>query len=141
MCEDKVTCNIIQRAMVEDSIPELTSAENEHLAACEVCTEMLLTRLLQQKPKVVIPAEFAARVRSRLPAEHKVASARRLIPAYGFITAVAVLTVMALVWCVFAYVDPQWWTLQGTLPLVLEYIVTFEIGGIALWLGIRRSAG
>jgi hypothetical protein len=141
MCEDKMICERVQRAMRTDSIPEFTDAENEHLAACGTCTELLLTHLLQQKLEIAVPTEWAARVASRLTAEIKTARAHRPIPAYGFTTAVAVLMVMSLAWSVFAYVDPQWWTLQGGLSLVLEGIVTFEIGIIALWLGIRRSAG
>ncbi|HUZ05845.1 MAG TPA: hypothetical protein VMU62_10835 [Acidobacteriaceae bacterium] len=139
--EDGVSCEAVQRAMRQqavrgESIPEFTTAENEHLAACDACTEMLLTRMLDQKPEIVIPTGFAVRVRAQLPDSAKTV---RAIPAYGLRTAVAVLLLLALASSVFAYSDPRLWTISNRLSFVLECIVTFEIGGIALWLGTRRS--
>ncbi len=139
MFKNNVTCEGIRRAMYENPMPDFTSAEDQHLAACNACTELLLTRMLDQKPQVVVPAEFAARVRSQLARENVTAKTLRRIPAYGFTTAIAVLLVLAIAWTVFAYVDPQWWTIRGTLSLLVESVVTLEIGGIALWLGTRSS--
>ena len=140
--EDRVNCEAAQRAMREqavrgDSIPEFTAAENEHLATCNACMDTLLAHMLDQKPEVAVAAGFAARVRAQLPDSTR---AVRRAPAYGLLTAVAVLMVLALAWSIFAYVvDPQWLAVGNRLSLALEYIVTCEIGGIALWLGARRT--
>lgn len=140
MCEDKVTCESVQRVLGEHSMPELTLAQDEHLAACEDCAERMVTRLLQQKPEIAVPAEFAIRVRSRLPGRTLPARDRRT-RSYGFATAIAALMLLALAWSVVAYVDPQGLPLSGRLSLILGYVVTFEIGAIALWLGLRRTVG
>ncbi len=140
MCEDKMICESVQRAMYSNLIAELTYAENEHLAACGTCADLLVIHLLQRKPEIPVPEEWAVSVALQA-AETKTGRAHRPTPAYGFATAVAVLMVMALGWSVLAYVDPQRWVLESGLSRVLAGIVTFEIGVIALWLGIRRSAG
>jgi len=140
MREDEVICKSLQQDLSQDFTPELTFAEKEHLAVCDACTDLLLTRLLHQKPRVEMPADFATRVRSTLDPEPRKWRRNRMTPAYGFTTAIAVLILLTLTWSAFAYVDPNWSTLNGAIPLMLEYIVTTEIAAIALWLGIRRSA-
>jgi hypothetical protein len=54
-------------------------------------------------------------------------------------TAVVVLMALVLAWSVLNYFNSRWWTFSGTLFIVLESVVTQEIGGIALWLSTRNS--
>ena len=117
----------------------LTAAESAHVKSCDTCLEAWLeatvTRALDAKPEVRVPADFAARVGARLPEK------RSPVPLkgdrtrhWGLATAI-LLVAVGLVAAAFA--DPS--GLNTRMGLVFMALVVSEIAGIALWLGAGRS--
>lgn len=145
MHDSEITCQAVQSRIAEDFVPEFTTAESEHLAACVGCAELLTVRLLREPPEVSVPPGFAARVRSRVSrvSVHAAQSpVRRPVPSFGFLTTVVVLLLAALVWIALSFLNPQQWVFGSGLTSVLIFCTLgIEIGGIGLWLGLRSSTG
>jgi hypothetical protein len=130
MSSSAMNCESLQRAMIEER-RELTMDEAAHLAACDECMEVMLTVSLEEKPIVAVPADFAARVVAGLPARQTKRAAIRTPRPWGFMTAMAIATVLLVV-C-FAGSPP----VNTWVGLVFVLLVASEIAGLALWLGPR----
>jgi len=96
--------------------------------------EAAITRALDRKPEVAVPADFAARVRAALPAQPKVRTQRSV----GQITAGVAAVGLVLALCVLApHARPSF----GSMAFDLEMVLVVELMGVAAWLGMRRSDG
>ena len=92
-------------------------------------------QVLDEKPAVKIPADFAARVTAQLPEKHSTpAGTRSSTPHWGLITAIVLVTCGMIGT---AIADPSGLTTR--MGIIFLLIVASEIAGIALWLGIGRS--
>ena len=128
MRDNNMNCEALQLALNE--VRELTAEEAEHLEACDTCLDASLTAMLNAKPEVEIPREFAARVVAGLPAKSAV---RAWWPRHaGLMTAMVV--VAALLVVSFAGPKPANW-----IGLVFMLLVATEVAGIALWLAPKQS--
>jgi CHASE2 domain-containing sensor protein len=129
MRDNDVICEALQRALNEER--ELTAEECAHLEECETCLDASLTAMLNAKPAVEIPAEFAARVVAAVPAK---SAARTRWPRHaGLITAMAVVAVLLAV-C-FAAPKPA----NNWIGIFFMLLVATEVAGIALWLAPKHS--
>jgi hypothetical protein len=129
MRDNGVNCEALQRTLRGER--ELTAEESAHLEECDVCLDVSLTVMLDIKPEVEIPRDFAARVAASLPA--KTAARTRWPRHAGLITAMAVVTVLLVV-C-FAGAKPA----DNWIGLVFMLLVATEVAGIALWLAPKHS--
>jgi len=93
-----------------------------------------ITRALDRKPEVVVPADFAARVRAALPAQPKVRTERSV----GRIAAGVATVGLVLALCVLA---PHARPGVQNMAFALEMVLVVELVGVAAWLGMRRSDG
>jgi hypothetical protein len=94
--------------------------------------EAAITRALDRKPEVAVPVDFAARVRSALPAQAKVKTRRSVGREAAMVAAVGL--VLAL--CVLApHARPSF----ESVAFDLEMVLVVELIGVAAWLGTRRS--
>ncbi|HEX3472838.1 MAG TPA: hypothetical protein VHT28_16780 [Silvibacterium sp.] len=135
MRDNGVICEALQRALNEERTlrgeRELTAEECAHLEECDACLDASLTVMLDAKPEVEIPADFAARVAASLPAK---SAARTRWPRHtGLITAIVLVAVLLVV-C-FAGPKPA----DNWIGLVFMLLVATEVAGIALWLGPKQS--
>lgn len=129
MRDNDVNCEALQRALNEER--ELTAEESAHLEECDACLDASLTVMLDAKPEVEIPSDFAVRVVASLPAKP---AARARWPRHaGLISAMAVVTVLLVV-C-FAGPKPE----NNWIGLVFMLLVATEVAGIALWLAPKHS--
>jgi hypothetical protein len=96
--------------------------------------EAAITRALDRKPEIVVPMDFAAKVRAALPAQPKV-RARRSVGREVAVVATAGL-VLALCWLA-PHARPSF----GSVAFDLEMVLVVELMGVAAWLGMRRSDG
>lgn len=90
--------------------------------------EERLTRALERKPKVDVPAGFAARVAGQVPVRRAFA-----VPAarYGLLAARIGMGVLLLALVVVAIHFPD----RTMFGVVLEWILCAELAGLAIWLG------
>ena len=87
-----------------------------------------LTRALERKPAVDVPAEFAARVAAQVPVRRAVA----VVPArYGFLAARVGMAVLSVALVVMAMRT----TGHSVLGVALEWLLCAELAGLAGWLG------
>ena len=94
--------------------------------------EAAITRALDHKPEVAVPADFAARVRAALPAQPK-AKARRSV---GREVAMVATVGLVVALCVLApHARPSF----ESVAFDLEMVLVVELMGVAAWLGMRRS--
>ncbi len=93
-----------------------------------------ITRALDRKPEVAVPADFAARVRAALPAQPKVRTQRSV----GRIAAGVAAVGLVLALCVLA---PHARPGVQNMAFALEMVLVVELVGVAAWLGMRRSDG
>ena len=96
--------------------------------------EAAITRALDRKPEVAVPADFAAKVRAALPAQPKVRVQRSV--GQGVAAVAAVGLVLALCWLA-PHVRPSF----ESVAFDLEMVLVVELMGVAAWLGMRRSDG
>jgi hypothetical protein len=100
----------------------------------ERMVEAAITRALERQPEVVVPVDFAAKVRAALPAQQKVRerrSARRMaagVAAVGLLLALCLLA---------PHARPSF----ESVAFDLEMVLVVELAGVAAWLGTRRSDG
>jgi len=95
--------------------------------------EARVTKALERRVEVPVPADFAARVRASLPPVRK----RRPSMALGRKTALVGLVVLSL--SLFA-LAPHAAPTFGNMAFDLELLVIAELGGIAYWLMVRRES-
>ncbi len=96
--------------------------------------EDAITRALDRKPEVVVPADFAAKVRAALPAQPKVRMRRSVGPRVAAVAAVGLVAAL----CVLApHARPSF----ASVAFDLEMVLVVELMGVAAWLGMRRSDG
>jgi hypothetical protein len=116
--------------------------ESAHVEHCDVCLQLWLdatvTQVLDAKPAVKVPADFAARVAAHLPEKRSTpAGARGSMSGrgrhWGLITA-TVLVACGLIGTAIA--DPAGLTTR--MGVIFLLLAASEIAGIALWLGIGR---
>jgi hypothetical protein len=90
--------------------------------------EERLTRALERKPKVDVPAGFAARVAGQVPVRRAFA-----VPAarYGLLAARIGMGVLLLALVVVAMRFPG----RTMFGVALEWILCAELAGLAIWLG------
>ena len=131
MRDGDVNCGAIQLAARQGR--ELKAYEAAHLEECDACMDAWLTTVLDEKPEVAIPQDFAARIAAQLPARLPQRAVSRRPPHLGLAGAMAVVTVL-LVAC-FAGPDPA----HSWIGVVFVMLVATEIAGLALWLGPKRS--
>ena len=93
-----------------------------------------ITRALDRKPEVAVPADFAAKVRAALPAQPKVRTQRSV----GRIAAGVAAVGLVLALCVLA---PHARPGVQNMAFALEMVLVVELVGVAAWLGMRRSDG
>jgi hypothetical protein len=136
MRDDSMICEALQRTLRESR--GLTSEQVAHIDECDACMDAWLTGVLDQKPKVMIPEDFAARVSTALPVRPPQRAIKRR-PRWGLAAAVMVVTLLLVVWFAgptpansFANAPAHSW-----IGLVFLFLVTGEITALALWLGPR----
>jgi ferric-dicitrate binding protein FerR (iron transport regulator) len=93
--------------------------------------EAAITRALERQPEVVVPEDFAARVRALLPAQPKVKARRSVGKIAG--TAGAAALIVALCWLA-PHTQPNF----GSLAFDMEMLLLIELAGVAAWLAMRR---
>jgi hypothetical protein len=140
MREGGVTCQEIKLALGDGSVAELTLDQAEHLAVCDACMDFAVACSLAQKPEIPIPAGFAAHVATESMAVKGTGPAESSPPkALGLKTSIAALMMLGVVASIAAFVDPPAFSLAGWAGLAFELILTLEIAGVALWLGIGAT--
>jgi len=100
----------------------------------ERMVDAAITRALERQPEVVVPVDFAARVRAALPAQPKVRERRSVGRIVAAIGAAGVL--LALCWLA-PHARPSF----ESVAFDLEMVLVVELAGVAAWLGMRRSDG
>ncbi len=96
--------------------------------------EAAITRALDRRPEIAVPADFAARVRAALPAQPKV-RARRSVGQTAAVAGAAVLMV-GLCWLA-PHARPNF----ASVAFDLEMLLVVELAAVAAWLGTRRLDG
>jgi hypothetical protein len=110
--------------------------ERQKMMADEKEFEAAITRALEQQPAVRVPVDFAARVRSALPAQPTVRSRRFGGPSVAqTAAAVAVLGLVAALCVLAPHVRPSF----DSLAFDMEMVLLLELCGVAAWLGTARS--
>jgi len=88
--------------------------------------ELRLTRALENKPEVTVPAGFAARVASQVPARRAVA----ISPArYGLLATRIGMAVLFLALFVVAM------RASDRIAVTMEWVLCAELAGLAVWYG------
>jgi hypothetical protein len=96
--------------------------------------EAAITRALDRKPEVMVPADFAAKVRASLPVQPKVRTQRSAGRTAAGVATVGL--VLALCW-----LAPHARPGIQNMAFGLEMVLVVELMGVAAWLGMRRSDG
>ena len=95
--------------------------------------EARVTRALEAQPLVVVPADFAVRVRQALP----VPSQRRSVVSMGRVAAIVGAVVLAVALFALApHARPEF----TSLAFDMELVVLLELAAIAYWFLGRREA-
>jgi hypothetical protein len=100
----------------------------------ERMVDAAITRALERKPEVVVPADFAAKVRAALPAQPKVRERRSAGKIAAGVAAVGLLLALCLL---APHARPSF----ESVAFDLEMVLVVELVGVAAWLGMRRSDG
>jgi hypothetical protein len=103
----------------------------------ETMLEQEITRALEQKPRVMVPVDFAARVRAALPEQTPVRvrpfAGRSLGQDVAMIAAAGLVVALCLV-------APHARPTFGSVAFDLEMLMFVELAGVAAWLaGSARS--
>ena len=129
MRDDSMNCEALERALHEGR--KLTNEQLAHVENCDECMDVWLTLALEAKPEVAVPADFAARVASSMPARREKREVLRVPRHWGLISAMAVITVLMAAGFVGSPPANTW------VGVVFVSVVATEIAGLALWLGPR----
>ena len=97
----------------------------------DLALETAITRALERAPEVMVPRDFAARVRASLPAQPKV-RARRSVGRIAGTAAVAGL-IVGLCWLA-PHARPSF----ESVAFDMEMLMLAELAGVAAWLAMRR---
>ncbi len=127
MRDDGVNCEELQRILREGR--DFSGDQSGHIEQCDSCMDAWLTLALDAKPEVEIPANFAARVASGLPARRERWTEVRVQRPWGVISAMAVVLVVLIVCFAGSPTANSW------VGLVFVMLIASEIAGLALWLG------
>jgi hypothetical protein len=100
----------------------------------ERVVDAAITRALERQPEVVVPVDFAAKVRAALPVQPKVRERRSVSRIAAGAAAVGLL--LALCWLA-PHARPSF----ESVAFDLEMVLVVELVGVAAWLGMRRSDG
>ena len=98
----------------------------------DVALEAAITRVLERQPEVVVPGDFAARVRASLPAQPKVRVRRSVGRLAG--TAAAAGLVVGLCWLA-PHAQPSF----ESLAFDMEMLMLVELACVSAWLAMRRT--
>lgn len=120
----------------------LAAAEAAHAATCAACGDALLdaeiAAALDAKPRLPVPHEFAERVAMRVRSQ---TCARRAAPGgkrawrhVGRDTAIGLLLAAT---AIVTLLDPDWLAITGPVQWALVLLLSGEVAGIALWLGME----
>jgi len=129
MRDHGVNCEELQRAVLEGR--GLTREQSDHIETCDACMDAVLTAMLDTKPDVEIPVDFAARFVAGLPERPEKQSAPRTQRPWGVISAMAVVLAVMVVCFAGSPAANSW------VGLVFVMLIATEIAGLALWLGPR----
>lgn len=100
----------------------------------ERMVDAAITRALERQPDVVVPMDFAAKVRAALPERPKVRERR----SAGRIAAGVAAAGLLVALCLLApHARPSF----GSVAFDLEMVLVVELASVAAWLGMRRSNG
>lgn len=130
MGKDEMICQKLGHGLRFAGRTDLTPEECAHLESCESCMDAMLGGMLESKPAVAVPSNFAPRVASAVP-QDGAALWRPRFP--GLTTALVVAAAMLLFAGAFAVVHPPHLA-PNWLGIVLESATALEAGGLALWL-------
>ena len=97
----------------------------------DVALEAAITRALERHPEVVVPGDFAVRVRASLPARPKVRVRRSVGRMAG--TAAAAGLIVGLCWLA-PHARPSF----ESIAFDMEMLMLAELAGVAAWLAMRR---
>jgi hypothetical protein len=139
MREDSLNCDQMRQLLQRTSFADLTPAQQEHLAGCDQCMELLVSEALEAKPQIAIPENFAARVAAGLPPPPNPRRSR-LRPQYGRVVAFASLGILVAGMASIAVVSPQWLVANRAIWLLIETLTLAETGAIAYWLGRQNDS-
>jgi hypothetical protein len=107
------------------------------LKAEETEFEATLTRALEQQPMVTVPAEFAARVMSSLPAQRPSRRQARMHLQVSRTTALAGVAMLLAAMC---WLAPHSTASFRSAAFDMELLLLGELAGVAAWIGMRRDA-
>jgi hypothetical protein len=104
----------------------------------EKALEAEIVRVLEQKPVVAAPVDFAARVRAALPPEPKVKAGRFAGRSLGRMVGGVAAVALVVALCVLApHARPSF----ESLAFDLEMVLLLELAGVAIWLGKAGMRG
>ena len=98
----------------------------------DLALETAITRALERAPEVMVPGDFAARVRAALPAQPKVRARRSVGRIAG--TAAAAGLIVGLCWLA-PHARPSF----ESVAFDMEMLMLAELAGVAAWLAMRRQ--
>jgi hypothetical protein len=111
---------------------ERMNEEATPISASTTALEERLIRALETRPELHIPADFAARVASQLPAKKAVS----LTPTYYGRNAMLIsMVVLAIALLALALRSAD----HSTFELTLEWILCAQFLSLAVWFGTRRQ--
>jgi hypothetical protein len=97
--------------------------------------EAKLTRALEQRPEVAVPAEFAARVRAALPAQMPVRARGTVRVSRTAAMVSGVVLLVAMCW-----LAPHSSASFRSAAFDMELVLLAELAGVVVWMGMRRDA-
>jgi hypothetical protein len=98
----------------------------------DAAVEAMMTRALERQPAVVVPEDFAAKMRAALPMQRRVRERR----SAGRIVAFVGAAVLMVALCVLApYARPSF----ENVAFDLELLMVAEMAAVAAWLAMRRD--
>jgi hypothetical protein len=110
---------------------ENSSSLGEKKGDAGMAMEARLIEVLETRPEVHIPAGFAARVASQVPARRPAPLTRTHYGQRAMVVSVVALLIALLAWA------PRI-TGHSALGLALEWILCAQFASLAYWLGVRR---
>jgi len=97
--------------------------------------EQRLTQALEQQPDVMIPAEFAARMRAALPAQTQL-RARGPVRVGRTVAMVSGAVLLAAM----CWLAPHSSASFRSAAFDMELVLLAELAGVVAWMGMRRDA-
>jgi hypothetical protein len=110
---------------------ENSSSHGEKKDDAGMAIEARLIQVLESRPEVDIPAGFAARVASQIPARRPASLTPTHYGQRAMVVSVVALLIALLAWA------PQS-TAHSALGVAVEWILCAQFASLAYWLGVRR---